>query len=123
MSSNDKPGVVAAVAEKRSSFIPSTASLASEQNQRLMLNLGLKMNVGLIASGLVSMLVFKRTGSRAFMTGIGAGSGLGYAWCENDFYLKDPKLNDKMIPKSLESEISKYWKKVDNMVPNFAKFK
>jgi hypothetical protein len=108
----EKPAVVA-----------TSTKWGSDQNQRLLLNLGLKMNVGLIGSGILSMLIFKRAGSRAFLTGIGGGSGFGYAWCQNDFYLKDPKINDALIPKSIEGEFQKYWSKVNGLVPDFAKFK
>ena len=85
--------------------------------------MGIKMNVGLVSTGLVSMLVFKRGGSKAFFSGLGAGAGLGYGWCQNDFFLKDPKLNDALIPKSLDDEANRYWNAVSGWVPSFAKFK
>ena len=91
------------------------------QNQQLMLNLALKMNSGLVAAGLVSLLVARRAGGRLFITGAGAGAGVGYAWCQNDFYLKDPK--STQLPRSFQSEFDRCWQVAAEKVPSFAKFK
>ena len=65
------------------------ASSSMSENQRLMLNLALKTNFGLVCSGILSLLLARKSGGRLFITGIGTGTGFGYAWCQNDVYLKD----------------------------------
>lgn len=90
-------------------------------NQRLMLNLGLKGSVGLGSAGILSLLVARRSCTRWFVAGLGGGAGFGYGWCQNDMFLKDPKLVD--LPVGLEAEFNKVWTKTSGYVPAFAKFK
>ena len=90
-------------------------------NQRLMLNLALKGGVGVVASGLTALIAFRRGGSRLFAVGLGTGSGLGYAWAQNDFYLKHPQAVE--LPGTLEGEFDRYWSQAARMVPDFARFK
>ena len=93
------------------------------RNERLMLNLGIKANVGLVCGGIFSLLVFKKSLGRGLFTGLGMGTGLGYAWCQNDIFLVDPVAHDTMIPKSFQAEADRYINRVNDMVPKFAKFK
>ena len=88
-----------------------------------MLNLGIKANVGLVCGGIFSLLVFKKSLGRGLFTGLGMGTGLGYAWCQNDMFLVDPVGHDTMIPKSFQAEADRYINRVNDMVPKFAKFK
>ena len=90
-------------------------------NQRLALNLTLKSTFGLVSSGLLSLLVARRAPSRMFVTGLGAGMGLGYGWCQNDSYLKDPKSTE--LPHTLQGEFDKYWGRAASAVPSFARFR
>jgi len=90
-------------------------------NQRLMLNLGLKGSVGLVSAGILSLLVARRSCTRWLVAGLGGGAGLGYGWCQNDMFLKDPKLVD--LPTGFEAEFNKIWTKTSGFVPAFAKFK
>ena len=87
-----------------------------------MMNLGIKGSLGLVSSGIISLLVARNSASRMFLTGLGSGLGLGYAWCQNDAFLKDPKsLVD--LPKDFQTEFDIAWKKAASYVPDFAKFK
>ena len=97
------------------------ASTLSE-NQRLILNLGIKTTVGIVSSGLLSLLVARRSVSRLFVTGLGTGFGMGYGWCQNDFYLKNPT-QSVGLPESFQAEFDRYWKKASGSIPDFAKFK
>ena len=102
-----------------SAAVPTSTEFTT--NQRLMLNLGLKGSVGLVSAGLLSVIVARRSCSRWFTAGLGAGVGVGYAWCQNDLFLKDPKLVD--LPTGFEAEFNKVWNKTSGYVPEFAKFK
>jgi hypothetical protein len=99
----------------------STESVVSPQTERLILNVGMKSAMGLAAAGIVSVLAFRGAGPRAFVAGLGMGSGLGYAWCQNDLFLKDNKAIS--LPLSMQQEFDKYWQNAAQMVPDFAKFK
>lgn len=90
-------------------------------NQRLALNMGLKTQAGLVLSGLASLLLARRAGTRLLLTGLGTGWGAGYAWCQNDYYLKDPA--STQLPLSLESEVDKYYQMINQSIPSFLKFK
>lgn len=89
--------------------------------QQLLLNLGLKTSAGLVAGGLVSLLVARRSCSRLFVTGLAAGSGFGYAWSQNDVHLRHPDL--VALPVSAEVEWDRYWRSAAQHVPDWAKFK
>ena len=106
------------MSQSAKSLVPAPAG---SQNERLMLNVGIKAGLGLAASGLVSMLAFRGAGARLFMTGLGMGSGLGYAWCQNDLFLKDSSA--VALPLSVQQEFDRYWARAGDLVPNFAKFK
>ena len=93
----------------------------STTNERLMMNLGIKGGIGLVSAGVISLLVARKSCSRMFVTGMGSGLGLGYAWCQNDVFLKDPKAIE--LPKDFQSEFDRAWKKASSYVPEFAKFK
>jgi hypothetical protein len=101
--------------------VPKTEAAPSSVNERLMLNVALKATVGLAASGLISVLALRGSGGRLFLTGLGTGGGLGYAWCQNDMFLKDNKSVE--LPLSIQTEFDRYWSRAGEMVPNFAKFK
>ena len=90
-------------------------------NQRLMLNLALKGGAGFALSGLTALVAFRRGGARLFLAGLGAGSGVGYAWAQNDLFLKDNKAVE--LPGSLEGEFDRYYRQAASMVPEFARFK
>lgn len=91
------------------------------ENQRLALNIALKTGFGFSLGGISALLLARKAGGRLFITGIATGAGLGYAWCQNDMYLKDPKLCS--IPISFQNEFDEYWKRAAAKVPSFAKFK
>ena len=112
---SDKPKVVVSPA--------GSAPGSLSRNERLMLNLGIKADIGLVCGGVLSMLLFKKPLGRGLFTGIGFGTGLGYAWCQNDMFLVDPVAHDTMIPKSFQAEMDKYIDRVNDVVPKFAKFK
>ena len=109
------------MSNKLPAVTPATGGLS--RNERLMLNMGLKFDVGLICGGLVSMLAFKKPLARGIGAGLGAGTGLGYAWCQNDMFLVDPVAHDNMIPKSFQAETDRVVNRVNDMIPSFAKFK
>lgn len=94
---------------------------ATSVNERLALNVAMKGAIGLTAAGLVSMLALRGAGARLFVTGLGTGSGLGYAWCQNDVFLRDNKA--MALPMSVQQEFDKYWTQAASLVPDFAKFK
>lgn len=93
----------------------------ARQNERLALNIAMKSSAGLAVSGLLSMLAFRGAGARLFVMGLGTGSGLGYAWCQNDVFLKNNTA--VALPLSVQHEFDRYWAKAAEMIPNFAKFK
>lgn len=104
------------------SSAPSSKSIAAaSQTERLVLNVAIKSALGFATAGLVSVLALRGTGPRMFVTGLGMGSGLGYAWCQNDVFLKDNKA--VALPLSLQHEFDKYWRDAGKLVPDFAKFK
>ena len=90
-------------------------------NERLLLNIALKSGIGLVGSGLVALLASRKAGGRLFVTGLGTGAGLGYAWCQNDLHLRNPNL--VQIPESAEAEFTRYNTWVASKIPSFAKFK
>jgi hypothetical protein len=100
---------------------PVVQPVPGSHNERLALNVGLKAGMGLAVSGLLSVIAFRSGGARLFMTGLGTGGGLGYAWCQNDLFLKgNPGV---ALPLSFKGEFDRYWAKASDMVPSFAKFK
>ena len=104
---------------KKNTAAPS--AVLSSINEQLALNVAMKATLGAAACGLVSLLALRGAGPRLFLTGLGTGSGLGYAWCQNDVFLKDNKA--VTLPVSIQHEFDKYWSQASNMVPDFAKFK
>jgi hypothetical protein len=115
---SSKPAAAVAV-----SGVPGAGAPGLSRNERLMLNIGLKANIGLVCGGVFSMLLFKRPLGRGLFTGLSVGTGLGYAWCQNDMFLVDPVAHDTMIPKSVQAESDRYMNRVNDMLPQFAKFK
>ena len=89
--------------------------------EKLLLNIGLKSSIGLAVSSLAALVAMRKPGGRLFLTGLGTGAGLGYAWCQNDVHLKNPSVVS--LPESAQAEFKSFYNWGSSLVPSFAKFK
>ncbi|KAF4652402.1 hypothetical protein FOL47_011099 [Perkinsus chesapeaki] len=84
-------------------------------------NFASKATLGLFSGFVPAMVLFKSRRLRLAATAVGAGIGLGYAWCQNDLYAANP--NSVVLPGTFEQYVNRITNLINSKLPEELKVK
>ncbi|KAF4675712.1 hypothetical protein FOL46_000479 [Perkinsus olseni] len=86
-----------------------------------LLNFASKGTMGLFSGFIPAMVLFKSRRLRLAATAVGAGIGLGYAWCQNDLYSTHP--DSVVLPGTFEEYVNRISNLINSKLPEQLKVK
>ncbi|KAF4730385.1 hypothetical protein FOZ63_025215 [Perkinsus olseni] len=84
-------------------------------------NFASKGTMGLFSGFIPAMVLFKSRRLRLAATAVGAGIGLGYAWCQNDLYSTHPE--SVVLPGTFEEYVNRISNLINSKLPEQLKVK
>eukprot|EP00386_Alphamonas_edax_P014562 GDKI01044690.1.p1 GENE.GDKI01044690.1~~GDKI01044690.1.p1 ORF type:complete len:113 (-),score=32.55 GDKI01044690.1:261-599(-) len=78
-----------------------------EARDALLLNGALKTGAGFVVAGAVSLLAFRGSCGRMFLTGLGTGIGAGIAYQEANEYYRSPSTHPLPNTRSVQDVVNK----------------
>ncbi|KAF4658359.1 hypothetical protein FOZ61_005683 [Perkinsus olseni] len=93
----------------------------SDNYELYAVNFASKGTMGLFSGFIPAMVLFKSRRLRLAATAVGAGIGLGYAWCQNDLYSTHP--DSVVLPGTFEEYVNRISNLINSKLPEQLKVK